>query len=314
MKFFTPQIITTTLVKDKAITQPKMSDDQIPRAVQGGLTAHFYDDTTPGAGTAKGPVKNVSVQGPFDWTSAVIPGGFTQTIGSDNITMRAFGFIEFPQENATYTFYVTTDDGARLYVGGIAVMNSWISQGATTYSGTFAVNTGTNRRRAFHLEWFNGSGASRLKLEWECAAIGLTRQVVPASAMYYETPMWYPFGVQSTVATVGVPIVSYNGGAANYDVSYGGGFRKIANRVELTGLIIPVASAQNLLFPGDYSASGINVSRLYSPWAASSSTAPYMVDMRLTGRTLDMGALPTGTTWVSLAGINWTVPATELSA
>jgi hypothetical protein len=258
MKFFTPQIITTTLVKDKAITQPKMSDDQLPRVVQGGLTAHFYDDALPGAGTAKGLVKNVSIQGPFDWTSVIIPGGFSQTTGSDNITMRAFGFIEFPQEGQTYTLYVTTDDGARLYVGGIQVMNSWIAQGATTYSGTFNPGVGSNRRRAIILEWFNGTGPSRLKFEWECAAIGLARSVVPASAMYYETPLWYPFGVTSTVGTTGVPIVSYAGGATNYDISYGGAFRKVANRVELTGLIIPVASAQNLIFPGDYSAAGVN--------------------------------------------------------
>ncbi len=316
MKYFNDQIITTTLLKDQAVTTAKVADKAVTRAklddsltpkwVNGGLMTHFHDDTTPGAGTAKGVVKNVSVTGTFDW-STPSPNGFGGV--STNITMRAFGGIRLPAEG-TWTFYITTDDGTRLYVSQTLVVNSWISQGSTTYSGTITINPGESKFRRISLNWFQGTGGSQLKLEWENVAAGYARAVVPASALYYETPIWWPLGVAATAGTVGVPASVFQGTWLPYNYDYPPMWRIVGGYAEMTGLIVPGVAGNAILFDPQYT----NTSAFETLFNQVSANPAYgFSDVRITGRILTVPNFPASTLWINLQGVRWPVPFVDLA-
>lgn len=120
-----------------------------------------------------------------------------------------------PLYSETYTFYVTTDDGARLWVNGVPLVNSWINQGPTTYSGTVVLRAGVPA--PIVLEHYQGGGGERLLLEWQSAS--QARQTVPATAMtppanrpgsvsaYTQTGA----GVWTTTIDEGLPVTTISG-------------------------------------------------------------------------------------------------------
>src|SRR6185369_17015842 len=71
----------------------------------------------------------------FNWSTGSPAGG----ISSDDFTVRWTGSVQ-PQFTGTYTFYTTTDDGVRLWVNGQLIIDEWVDQGATEWSGSIALN------------------------------------------------------------------------------------------------------------------------------------------------------------------------------
>lgn len=130
------------------------------------------------------------------------------------------GFIQAVYTE-TYTFYITTDDGARLWVNNSKLVDSWVNQGPTAYSGTIALTAGTSY--PIVVDYYQGFGPSQLLLEWQSAT--QARQTVPASALAgggFPIPVAI---VQNTStneivssAIIGVPFAS-NGVIMNVTVS-----------------------------------------------------------------------------------------------
>lgn len=103
--------------------------------------------------------------------------------GRTNFSQHIEGFV-IPRFTETYTFYVTTDDGARLWVNGVQLLNSWVNQGPTTYTGTIALTAGVPV--ALVLEHYQGTGPWTLAMEWSSAS--QTRQIIPPGALVYTDP------------------------------------------------------------------------------------------------------------------------------
>ena len=62
-------------------------------------------------------------------------------VPQDNYSVRWTGQVQaLYSEN--YTFYTTSDDGIRLWVNGVQLVNDWMNQDATEYSGTIALTAG----------------------------------------------------------------------------------------------------------------------------------------------------------------------------
>lgn len=97
---------------------------------------------------------------------------------STNFSQHISGFI-VPLYTETYTFYVTTDDGARLWVNGVKLVDSWINQGPTVYSGTIALTAGVSY--PIVVDFYQGVGPSTLILTWQSPS--QTIQIVPSSAL-----------------------------------------------------------------------------------------------------------------------------------
>ncbi|MCH2161502.1 MAG: PA14 domain-containing protein [Phycisphaerales bacterium] len=65
-----------------------------------------------------------------------------------------------------YTFFVTSDDGVRLFIDGEPVIDDWRPHGVEEVSAGLFLQSGTHQ---FVLEWFDGGGEAVCKLEWKPA-------------------------------------------------------------------------------------------------------------------------------------------------
>ena len=137
-----------------------------------GLTGDYYDnnDFTTLKATRIDPAVD------FDWGAA----SPTNVVAADTFSVRWSGQIE-PRYSETYLFYVTADDGARLWV------NDRLLLARTTYSAsalemTGRINLVAGQRYNIVLEFIEGSGNARVKLEWSSASQG--REVIPQSQLY----------------------------------------------------------------------------------------------------------------------------------
>jgi hypothetical protein len=99
-----------------------------------GLTANYFDnaDFTGTNVTRRDSRIN------FDWG----PYGPDPKIAPDTWSVRWGGFLQ-PQFSGDYTLTMRTDDGVRLYLNNVLVINKWVTQGATDSSYVFNATAGT---------------------------------------------------------------------------------------------------------------------------------------------------------------------------
>ncbi|HEY9845679.1 MAG TPA: PA14 domain-containing protein, partial [Candidatus Caenarcaniphilales bacterium] len=79
----------------------------------------------------------------------------------------------------TYTFYVTTDDGVRLWVNGKLLVDNWVDQGPTERSGTIALTAG--QEYGIRMEYYEKVGGAMAKLTWSSAK--QAKEVVPQACL-----------------------------------------------------------------------------------------------------------------------------------
>ena len=111
----------------------------------------------------------------FDWGS----GSPAPAIGADTFSVRWTGRI-LPAHTETYTFYTTSDDGIRLWVDDVLVIDHWTDHAPTELSGTIALSGDV-----FHLiriEYYENGGGAVARLSWSSAS--QTKQVVPAGRLF----------------------------------------------------------------------------------------------------------------------------------
>lgn len=139
-----------------------------------GLTGVYYSNqlktfNSPPALTRVDPTVN------FAGGSAWPPTGVTTT----DFTVRWTGDVQ-AQFSETYTFYTTTDDGVRLYVNGRLLINQWIDQGPTEWSGTIALTAG--QRYSVQMDFYQNQGGSEARLWW--GSPSTAKAIIPQSQLY----------------------------------------------------------------------------------------------------------------------------------
>ena len=153
----------------------KTSTATIPVAIAAsseyhGMLATYYNNID-FTGTA---VQRVDQSINFDWNGAApiagIDGSSWSARWEGNLTANA---------TETYTFHATVDDGVRLWVNNVLLIDSWQYQAATTYSGS--INLVAGQQYAVRMEYFQGGGGSSAKLEWSSASN--LREVIPSSQL-----------------------------------------------------------------------------------------------------------------------------------
>src|SRR6185503_14018078 len=95
-----------------------------------GLSATYFDNID-FTGTA---VTRVDPAIDFSWGS----GSPAAAIAVDTFSARWTGEIEAPY-TGTYTFYTLSDDGVRLWVNGVPVVNHWTNHAAYEDRGTISL-------------------------------------------------------------------------------------------------------------------------------------------------------------------------------
>ncbi len=78
-----------------------------------------------------------------------------------------------------YAFFVTGDDGVRLNVNDVQVLNDWSDHAAREAKGTIELVAG--QAVPLQLEYYERNGLASLKLEW--SGPGVTRAVIPAAQL-----------------------------------------------------------------------------------------------------------------------------------
>ncbi len=100
-------------------------------------------------------------------------------VPNDSFSVRWTGQVQ-AQYTETYTFYSLSDDGMRLWVNGVKVIDNWLSQGDSEKMGTIALVAG--QKYNIIIEYFEATGAAVSKLFWSSPSI--TKTIVPQSQLY----------------------------------------------------------------------------------------------------------------------------------
>lgn len=142
----------------------------IPDLLGFGLTVSFYN----GIAFDTFVIKRVDPTINYAASSNALAPGVTPA----SFSAKFEGFIK-PQYSETYTFSLTHDEGARVYIDNVLKVDGWATTGVTT-TGTADLTAG--QFHAIRVEWFNSSGAANIKLEW--ASTSRTIEVVPSERLY----------------------------------------------------------------------------------------------------------------------------------
>ncbi len=147
----------------------------------------------------------------FDWGGgSPIPG----IINTDNFSVKWQGSIEVPFTD-TYTFSAVSDDGVRLYVNNQNIIDAWIPQPPTEWSGSIYLQSG--RTYPITLMYFEDGGGAVIRLYWQSSII--PKQIVPKKQLYpltehssiYPNPVYSAFTVEVPALPCSWQIISSKG-------------------------------------------------------------------------------------------------------
>jgi hypothetical protein len=123
-----------------------------------GLLGEYYErDTTNPWQTLL--MKRLDATVNFNWgANAPDP-----AVPTDNFMVRWTGLIEAPT-TATYTFYTQTDDGVRLWVNNVSIIDNWTDHSSTIDQGSIKLTAG--QRYEITLEFYENGGDAVCQLSW----------------------------------------------------------------------------------------------------------------------------------------------------
>ena len=137
-----------------------------------GLSGAYFNNTKLSGSPVLQRVEAIN----FDWgTGAPGPG-----VPADNFSVRWTGQIEIP-ETGSYRFQTLSDDGVRVYVDGVRVVNNWTAHSATR--NTSSARSYTAGKHTISVEFYEAGGSAVMKLYWLLPGT-TTYQIVPVTRLY----------------------------------------------------------------------------------------------------------------------------------
>ncbi len=152
-----------------------------------GLSAEYFNNRTL-SGT---PVlSRIDETVDFDWDN----GGPGSPVGNNNFSVRWAGKI-LPLYSEQYTFFTNSDDGIRLWVNGIQVINNWTDHSVKEDNGTITLSAG--KLYDIVLEFYENGGQAVAQLSWSSAS--QPKQIIHKSQLFPEELVFS--GCPSTAST-----------------------------------------------------------------------------------------------------------------
>lgn len=139
-----------------------------------GLKGEYYD-TIDLSGT---PLTRTDLAIDFTWGT----GSPDASLAADTYSVRWTGQVT-AVFSETYTFTTRTDDGARLWVNGELLVDQWVNQSATEWSGSIALEAG--RSYTIEMDYYENTGSAVAQLYWSSPST--PRQIIPSSALQPST-------------------------------------------------------------------------------------------------------------------------------
>jgi hypothetical protein len=102
----------------------------------------------------------------FDWGGWGGVGWPWPGFEPDDFRVTWSGYVETPfDKTGDYTFCTRTDDGVRLYVDGVLLIDEWVDQSATEHCGTIYLEGGQIYRLV--MEYYEAGGDAVAELRWQ---------------------------------------------------------------------------------------------------------------------------------------------------
>ncbi|HWN97206.1 MAG TPA: lamin tail domain-containing protein, partial [Methylomirabilota bacterium] len=111
----------------------------------------------------------------FDWGS----GSPDPLIGAEQFSVRWTGQVQ-PRFSEAYTFYTVTDDGGRLWVNNQLLVDRWIDQGPTEWSGVISLQAGV--LYDIRMEYYENGGGAAAQLFWSSPSV--IKELIPSAQLY----------------------------------------------------------------------------------------------------------------------------------
>lgn len=168
-----------------------------PITLAPGTTVIFYDDYDIGSRSPDNPgnvtngLEYKAYQGSwdvlpsFDSLSPIEQGvksnfDISDAPDSNNFGYVFEGYIDVPAD-ANYTFYTTSDDGSKLYIGITEVVDNDGIHAMEEASGVIGLREGLHSIR---VEMFDNTGGEGLEVRWESP--DMSKRRIPSSRLYYS--------------------------------------------------------------------------------------------------------------------------------
>ncbi len=252
-----------------------------------GLRADYYDNID-FTGTR---VRRVDPVIDFDWGS----GPPDPAIGADTFSVRWIGQVQ-PRFNETYTFYITGDDGIRLWVNNQLLVDRWIDQGPTEYTAFVPMQAGF--LYDLKMEMYENGGGAVARLHWSAPSV--PREAIPSTQLYPPLGSNLPPTVTLTAPATGSVFVATS--TVNLAADAGdldGAVLRVEFWVGANGLAkLGEDTTAPYLFPWTNVPAGQQVIRAVAidDSGLSRTSAPVSISV-LSGFTSNLTLIPTGSVW-----------------
>jgi hypothetical protein len=141
-----------------------------------GLTAQYYNDPGNGTHFATLVLTRIDPTVNFTWGTASPAAGVTV----DNYSVRWTGQVQAPV-TGTYRFTTVSDDGIRLTVNGVRVINNWTDHSSATNTSS-GVSLTAGVKYTITLEYYEHTGQATARLQWTYP--GQAIQVIPQARLF----------------------------------------------------------------------------------------------------------------------------------
>jgi hypothetical protein len=177
----------------------------------GGVKGQYYN----GMNFENLVLTRIDPQINFNWGD---PGSPDPKVGNDSFSARWTGEVE-AAFTETYTFYTNSDDGARLWINGVQLVDSWIDQSATEHSGKIDLVAGTTY--SLIMEYYENGGGAVAELRWSSPST--PKQLIPQAALSLPVRASAPSPSSGATGTKLTPILKWNPGdyAVSNEVYFG---------------------------------------------------------------------------------------------
>ncbi|WP_413576687.1 PA14 domain-containing protein [Bdellovibrio sp. HCB290] len=137
-----------------------------------GLQGFYYANKTLTESGFKGSRIDGTIN--FDWVQGAAPLGV-----GDSFSIKWTGKV-LAQYSETYTFCTRSDDGVRLRVNNVLVVNNWTDHAVTENCGTIALVAG--QKYDIQLEFFENGGYAVIQLYWQSPS--RSKQIIPRQFLF----------------------------------------------------------------------------------------------------------------------------------
>jgi hypothetical protein len=164
--------------------------------------------------------KRVDESVSFDWGEQKPD----ESLPVDRFSVRWTGFIT-PGVSENYTFHVTSDDGAKVWVDGKVAVDCWFNQSALHAWSSAPIPLELGKMYPIRVETYDNAAFASIRLEWSAASdTAGVRQLVPTArlfpAAFAPDPAWESYeaeGLHDPLNPDATPGVLLKNGAIKKD-------------------------------------------------------------------------------------------------